>query len=111
MATDCEDSLDVSVGEPCKFNSPVTVSEGPRHLVPNRRAIGSLIKKWWPWFQERDTMVQGKNILISGGKLNNVGGDYHEHNTTYVIKEAPKDLEPLRGQYYFINFIYIHDRV
>ena len=29
-------------------------------------------------------MIQGEEITISGGKLTNVQGDYHEHNTTYV---------------------------
>ena len=57
------------------------------------------------------SMIQGKKITISGGKFNNVGGDYHEHNT-YVIEESathPKYLKRILGQYHFIKFIYIHD--
>jgi hypothetical protein len=33
-------------------------------------------------------MIQGKEILISGGKMTNVEGDYHEHNTTYVVEAS-----------------------
>ena len=47
-----------------------------------------------------ESMIQGKEITISGGKLTNVGGDYHEHNTTYVIEETPTSrgyLETLNG--------------
>ena len=54
-------------------------------------------------------MIQGKEITISGGKLTNVAGDYHEHNdTTFVIEEDPtyrKYLETLQGQWYLINYI------
>ena len=53
-------------------------------------------------------MIQGEEITISGGKLTNVEGDYHEHNTTYVNRGLT-DLEIMgsfKGQYYFINFIY-----
>lgn len=35
--------------------------------------------------RESKSMIQGKEILISGGKFTNVKGDYHEHNTTYVV--------------------------
>ena len=58
--------------------------------------------------RKSESMIQGKEITISGGKLTNVEGDYHEHNTTYVIEEAPMYrgcLETLKGQYYLINFI------
>lgn len=49
-----------------------------------------------------------KEILISGGKLTNVEGDYHEDNTIYVVKEAPfpRPNYFLEGQCYLINSIY-----
>ena len=49
------------------------------------------------------SMIQGKEITISGGKLTNVEGDYHEHNITYVIEEASTCrgyLDTIPGQYY-----------
>jgi len=44
------------------------------------------------------SMFQGKEILISGGKLTHVGGDYHEHITIYVIDEAPTYLKTLQDK-------------
>ena len=75
----------------------------PSPHLPVRRE--TMIRK-----RKSKSMVHGKEITISGGKLTNVEGDYHEHNTTYVIEEAPTYrgcLETLKGQYYLINFIYI----
>ena len=55
------------------------------------------------------SMIQGKEITISGGNLTNVEGDYHEHNNTYVIEEALTYrgyLDIIPGQCNLINFIY-----
>ena len=61
-----------------------------QEIVPN-------VKRSW---RERSySMIQGKKITITGGKFNNVGGDYHEHNT-YVIEESakrPKYLKRILG--------------
>ena len=59
--------------------------------------------------QKSKSMIQGKEITISGGKLTNVGGDYHEHNITYVIDEAStcrEYLDTIPGRYYLISSIY-----
>ena len=72
MTTDSK--LDSSVGEPCE----------PTVSIPVRK------KRIQRKTRKLKSMIQGKEITISGGKLTNVEGDYHEHNTTYVIEEAPK---------------------
>ena len=70
--------------------------------------------------ERSNSMIQGKIITITGGKFNNIGGDYHEHNT-YAIEESatrPKYLKQILGQYYFIKFhismilmvLYRHDQ-
>ena len=69
---------------------------------------GNIIIIWPSRREGLNSMIQGKNITINGGKFNNVGGDYHEHNT-YAIKESatrPKYLKRILGQYYIIKFIY-----
>ena len=56
------------------------------------------------------SMIQGKEITISGSNLTNVEGDYHEHYNTYVIEEAPtyrRHLDTIPGQCYLIKFIYL----
>ena len=37
----------------------------------------------------RSSMIQGKEILISGGNLTNVEGDYHEHIHIYDVEDSP----------------------
>lgn len=46
-------------------------------------------------------MIHGETIKVFGGKLNNVGGGYHEHkNNIYIIEDsAPKkSVEVLQSQ-------------
>lgn len=55
------------------------------------RLIVQACSRCWMMILKRKSksMMQAKEILISGGKLTRVEGDYHEHNTIYVVKESP----------------------
>ena len=94
-----EDNLDSSDSKPCEPTFSVSQSS----LV--RREM--MIRK-----RKSKSMVQGKEITISGGNLTNVEGNYHEHNNyTYVIEETPtyrRYLDAIPGQccLIYINFIY-----
>jgi hypothetical protein len=51
--------------------------------------------------QKSKSMIQGKEILISGGKMTIVEGNYHEHNTAYVVEASSLKLRlnfELEGQ-------------
>ena len=46
-------------------------------------------------------MIHGETIKVFGGKLNNVGGGYHEYkNTIYIIEDSvpKKSVEELQSQ-------------
>jgi len=47
-----------------------------------------------PHTTSTNSMLQGRNITVQGGKFTNVGGDYHDH--TYVIEDSAKGSKYLK---------------
>ena len=85
------------------FRALEIAEEDYARMTEVHKQDGNVILPSWqyPRREGPNSMIQGKKITITGGKLTNVGGDYHEHNT-YVIEESatrPKYLKRILGQY------------